>query len=147
MQKSISLGFNSRRPFLSAKNRKEAAVPTASPKLDRRSRVRICHKQRWKYKFILYCFSDSVKQWCQGCRYWPKSLRNVSSILLNLCCKKLMQFWWQNGVKPSTTQCWEELSFHPLEIIWGQRSVKKEKHKMLTFYLQSCFFVIQKVKM
>ncbi len=31
---------------------------------------------------------------------WPKSLRNVSNTLLNLCHEDLRQFWRQNGVQP-----------------------------------------------
>ncbi len=33
-------------------------------------------------------------------QYGPKSLRNVSNTLLNLCHKELRQFWRQNGVQP-----------------------------------------------
>lgn len=33
------------------------------------------------------------------CQYNAKSMRNVSRIVLNLCCKELWQFWWQKGVQ------------------------------------------------
>ncbi len=35
---------------------------------------------------------------------WPKSLRNVSNTLLNLCHEELRQFWRQNGVQPGTSK-------------------------------------------
>lgn len=39
-----------------------------------------------------------------SCRYWPKSQRNVSSTLVNLCYKVLRQFWRQKRVQPGTSQ-------------------------------------------
>ncbi len=46
---------------------------------------------------------DCSRQICSNCvtlswQYGPKSLRNVSKTLLNLCHKELRQFWRQNGV-------------------------------------------------
>ncbi len=38
-----------------------------------------------------------------SCQYGPKSLRNVSNILLNLCHEELKQFWRQKGVQPGTS--------------------------------------------
>ncbi len=35
---------------------------------------------------------------------WPKSLRNVSNTLLNLCHDELRQFWRQKGVQPGTSK-------------------------------------------
>ncbi len=35
---------------------------------------------------------------------WPKSLRNVSNTLLNLCHEELRQFWRQKGVQPGTSK-------------------------------------------
>ncbi len=35
---------------------------------------------------------------------WPKSLRNVSNTLLNLCHEELKQFWRQKGVQPGTSK-------------------------------------------
>ncbi len=35
---------------------------------------------------------------------WPKSLRNVSNTLLNLCHEDLRQFWRQKGVQPGTSK-------------------------------------------
>ncbi len=37
-------------------------------------------------------------------QYGPKSLRNVSNTLLNLCHKELRQFWRQNRVQPGTSK-------------------------------------------
>ncbi len=34
---------------------------------------------------------------------WPKSLRNVSNTLLNLCHEELRQFWMQKVVQPGTS--------------------------------------------
>ncbi len=39
-----------------------------------------------------------------SCQYWPKSLRNVSNTLLNLCHDELRQFWRQKGVQPGTSK-------------------------------------------
>ncbi len=39
-----------------------------------------------------------------SCQYGPKSLRNVSNTLLNLCHEELRQFWRQKGVQPSTSK-------------------------------------------
>ncbi len=39
-----------------------------------------------------------------SCQYGPKSLRNVSNTLLNLCHEELRQFWRQNGVQPGTSR-------------------------------------------
>jgi len=39
-----------------------------------------------------------------SCQYGPKSLRNVSSNLLNLCQKELKQFWRQKAVQPGTSK-------------------------------------------
>ncbi len=38
----------------------------------------------------------------RSCQYGPKSLRNFSNTLLNLCHEELRQFWRQKGVQPST---------------------------------------------
>ncbi len=35
---------------------------------------------------------------------WPKSLRNVSNTLLNICHEELRQFWRQKGVQPGTSK-------------------------------------------
>ncbi len=39
-----------------------------------------------------------------SCQYGPKSLRNVSNTLLNLCHEELKQFWWQKGVRCGTSK-------------------------------------------
>ncbi len=39
-----------------------------------------------------------------SCQYGPKSLRNVSNTLLNLCHEELRQFWRQKGVRPGTSK-------------------------------------------
>ncbi len=40
----------------------------------------------------------------QSCQYGPKSVRNVSNTLLNLCHEELRQFWRQKGVQPGTSK-------------------------------------------
>ncbi len=50
---------------------------------------------------------DSHHGWAAdmlSCQYGPKSLRNVSNTLLNLCHKELRQFWRKNGVQPGTSK-------------------------------------------
>ncbi len=42
--------------------------------------------------------------WMLSCHNGPKSLRNVSNTLLNLCHKELRQFWRQKGVQPGTSK-------------------------------------------
>ncbi len=47
------------------------------------------------------------RQICSNCvtlswQYGPKSLRNVSNTLLNLCHEELRQFWRQKGIQPGT---------------------------------------------
>ncbi len=42
-----------------------------------------------------------------SCQYRPKSLRNVSSTLLNLCHEELKQFWSQKGVQPGTSKVYQ----------------------------------------
>ncbi len=39
-----------------------------------------------------------------SCQYRPKSQRNVSNTLLNLCHKELRQFWRKKGVKSGTSK-------------------------------------------
>ncbi len=39
-----------------------------------------------------------------SCKYEPKSLRNLSNTLLNLCHKELRQFRTQKGVQPGTSK-------------------------------------------
>ncbi len=48
------------------------------------------------------------RQICSNCvmlsyQYGPKSLRNVSNTLLNLCHEELRHFWRQNWVQPGTS--------------------------------------------
>ncbi len=47
---------------------------------------------------------SAATAWCYHAnnQYGPKSLRNVSNTLLNLCYEELMQFWRQKGVQPRT---------------------------------------------
>ncbi len=49
------------------------------------------------------------RQICSNCvmlswQYGPKSVRNVSNTLLNLCHEELKQFWRQKGVQPDTSK-------------------------------------------
>ncbi len=39
-----------------------------------------------------------------SCQYGPKSLRNVSNTLLNICHNELRQFWRQKWVQPGTSK-------------------------------------------
>ncbi len=40
-----------------------------------------------------------------SCQYGPKSLRNVSNTLLNLCHEELRQFWREKGSNPVLARC------------------------------------------
>ncbi len=60
----------------------------------------------WNGRFASWMCSWQI---CSNCvilssQYGPKSLRNVSNTLLNLCHEKLRQFWRQKGVKPGTSK-------------------------------------------
>jgi len=49
--------------------------------------------------------TTNLQQLCDAIMtIWPKSLRNVSNTLLNLCHEELMQFWRQKGVIPGTSK-------------------------------------------
>lgn len=52
---------------------------------------------------------DVQQKICSGCvmlsrQYGPKSHRNVSRTLLNLCHKGLRQFWGGNGIQTGTSK-------------------------------------------
>ncbi len=52
---------------------------------------------------------DLSRQICSNgvmlsCQYGPKSLRNVSNTLLNLCHEELRQFWRQKGIQPDASK-------------------------------------------
>ncbi len=49
--------------------------------------------------------TTNLQQLCDAIMtIWPKSLRNVSNTLLNLCHEELRQFWRQKGVQPGTSK-------------------------------------------
>ncbi len=52
----------------------------------------------------------------RSCQYGPKSLRNVSNILLNLCHEELGQFWRQRGVQPGNSKVY--LIKWPVSVFW-----------------------------
>ncbi len=60
----------------------------------------------WNGRFASWMCSRQI---CSNCvmlsyQYGPKSLRNVSNTLLNLCHEELSQFWRQKGVQPVTSK-------------------------------------------
>ncbi len=60
----------------------------------------------WNERFTSWMYRRQI---CSNCvmlswQYGPKSLRNVSNTLLNLCHEELRQFWRQKWVQPSTSQ-------------------------------------------
>ncbi len=55
----------------------------------------------WNGRFSSWMCSNCVMLLCQ---YGPKSLKNVSNTLLNLCHEELRQFWRQKGVQHGTSK-------------------------------------------
>ncbi len=53
----------------------------------------------WNGRFTSWMCSQQICSNCAmlSCQYGPKSLRNVSNTLLNLCHKELSQFWKAKG--------------------------------------------------
>ncbi len=60
----------------------------------------------WNERFTSWMCSRQICRNCVmlSCQYGPKSLRNVSNTLLNLCHEELRQFWRQKGVQPGTSK-------------------------------------------
>ncbi len=60
----------------------------------------------WNGRFPSWMSSRQICSSCVmlSCQYGPKSLRNVSNTLLNLCHEELRQFWRQRGVQPDTSK-------------------------------------------
>ncbi len=60
----------------------------------------------WNERFTSWMCSRKICSNCVmlSCQYGPKSLRNVSKTLLNLCNEELRQFWRQKGVQPGTSK-------------------------------------------
>ncbi len=60
----------------------------------------------WNGRFATWMCSRQICSNCVmlSCQYGPKSLRNVSNTLLNLCHEELRQFWRQKGVQPGTSK-------------------------------------------
>ncbi len=52
----------------------------------------------------VYFQQDNAPYNMLSCQYGPKSLRNVSNALLNLCHEELRQFWRQKRVQPCTSK-------------------------------------------
>ncbi len=61
----------------------------------------------WNERFTSWMCRRQICSNCVmlSCQYGPKSLRNVSITLLNLCHEELMQFWRKKGVQPGTSKC------------------------------------------
>ncbi len=55
-------------------------------------------------RFASWTCSRQICSVMLSCQYGPKSLRNVSNTLLNLCHGELRQFWRQKGVQPGTSK-------------------------------------------
>ncbi len=50
--------------------------------------------------------TTNLQQLCDAIMtIWPKSLRNVSNTLLNLCHEELRQFWRQKRINPVLARC------------------------------------------
>ncbi len=60
----------------------------------------------WNGRFTSWMYSRQICSNCVmlSCQYGPKSLRNVSNTLLNVCHEELRQFWRQKGVQPGTSK-------------------------------------------
>ncbi len=60
----------------------------------------------WNGRFALWMCSRQICSNCVmlSCQYGPKSLRNVSNTLLNLCHEEFIQFWRQKWVQPGTSK-------------------------------------------
>ncbi len=59
----------------------------------------------WNERFASWMCSRQICSSCVmlSCQCGPKSLRNVSNTLLNLCHQELRQFWRRKGVQPGTS--------------------------------------------
>ncbi len=94
------MGYSSRRPhrvpLMSAKNRKWRLQFTQA---HQNWTIEDWKNIAWsdESRFLLR-HSDSRQ---------PKSLRNVSNTLLNLCHEELRQFWRQKGVQPGTSKVYQ----------------------------------------
>ncbi len=57
------------------------------------------------WKFASWMCSRQICSNCVmlSCQYGPKSLRNVSNTLLNLCHEELKQFWRKKWVQPGSS--------------------------------------------
>ncbi len=61
----------------------------------------------WNGRFTSWMCSRQICSNCVmlSCQYGPKSLRNVSNTLLNLCHEELRQFWRQKRSNPVLARC------------------------------------------
>ncbi len=91
----------------------------------------------WNGRFASWMCSRQICRNCVmlSCQYGPKSLRNVSNILLNLFHGELRQFWRKKGVQPGTSKVYL--------IKWPVRVIHLHiKH--LFFFSQVSIFIVYK---
>ncbi len=60
----------------------------------------------WNGRFTSWMCSRQICSNCVmlSCQYGPKSRKNVSNTLLNLCHEEFRQLWGQKGVQPGTSK-------------------------------------------
>ncbi len=86
-----------------------------------------------EWAFVSWMCSRQICSNCVmlSCHYGPKSLRNVSNTLLNLCHEELRQFWWQKWVQPGTSKVY--LIKWPVSVYGCKADMKQ--HKYLWMYV------------
>ncbi len=74
----------------------------------------------WNERFTSWMCSRQICSNCVmlSCQYGPKSLRNVSKTLLNLCHEELRQFWRQKGKVTSKVYLIKWPVSVPIHILW-----------------------------
>ncbi len=105
----------------------------------------------WNGKFASWMFSRQNCSNCVmlSCQYGPKSLRNVSNTLLNICHEELTQFWRQKGVQHGTSKVY--LIKWPVSVVyitihfilfWPYAYQKLNQMVSLGLWIKlSCFFL------
>ncbi len=100
----------------------------------------------WNGRFASWMCSHQI---CRNCvmlsrQYGPKSLRNVSNTLLNLCHEELRQFWRQKGVQPGTSKVhlikWP-VSVSAVNRILNIRLKMRKHHHAWDVYIYICIYV------
>ncbi len=71
-----------------------------------------------------------------SCQYGPKSLRNVSNTLLNLCHEELRQFWMQKWIQPSTSKVY--LIKWPMSVYTTYRILTKMSLHYTQYLIVTC---------